>query len=445
MSDREAKKNNSVPERAPAGGGRLRPEGALVALLGFSELDTFILEKELNERCALLEKDLNKAEYLIYDPAFSVSSKEEWQQALLREEEGALVMMPFPVYKFWLRKNADVTGVRTRDWPCVIVHYLTHTADWQKSISGADKAAETVLNERHLSLAEAYYEKNDITALLLLLDALKTREEEWVKTGYSDGYYTCLLEERFLQKSIEANATEITLRLLEHRHSRFGEELVKAAELAQTEYELGIRKRPLVYWSKGTVHALGSYPQTAAGNEKIEWLVLDRKEDRALLISRCILERKAYNEERIAVMWDICTLRKWLNGPFLRKAFSREERGKLIRTFLPAAKNERYTTLPGTDTRDRIFLLSPYEAKQYFFSDKERMAETTDLTDLPIFHTVNNNIKNGRHTLMWWLRGNSSQQVLAPYVDASGEITESGGYADYGFYGVRPAMWVRID
>ena len=74
----------------------------------------------------------------------------------------------------------------------------------------------------------------------------------------------------------------------------------------------------------------GSYEQ-GSGQAPIEWIVLDRQQDRVLLLSKYTLESKPFHEvEDWDVTWADCTLRSWLNGDFLAKAFSEEERA-LIR------------------------------------------------------------------------------------------------------------------
>ena len=72
----------------------------------------------------------------------------------------------------------------------------------------------------------------------------------------------------------------------------------------------------------------GHYPQTAAGNDNtpIEWLVLAVQGNRALLLSRYELDAKPYNTLKTGVTWETCTLRTWLNGEFLNKAFTAEEK-----------------------------------------------------------------------------------------------------------------------
>ena len=72
----------------------------------------------------------------------------------------------------------------------------------------------------------------------------------------------------------------------------------------------------------GSTVVFGSYEQ-GEGQVPIEWTVLDRQEDRALLLSKYALDAMPFHEvEDWNVTWADCTLRSWLNGEFLDVAFS---------------------------------------------------------------------------------------------------------------------------
>ena len=59
--------------------------------------------------------------------------------------------------------------------------------------------------------------------------------------------------------------------------------------------------------------------------EGIEWQVLDVKDDKVLLITKYGIDSKLYDEEYGEANWEKCSLRNWLNGEFLNKAFNKEE------------------------------------------------------------------------------------------------------------------------
>jgi uncharacterized repeat protein (TIGR02543 family) len=73
----------------------------------------------------------------------------------------------------------------------------------------------------------------------------------------------------------------------------------------------------------------GTYEQDnnlANGAEDIEWLVLEKKDGKALLLSKYALVTKPYNEEDTDVTWESCTLRSWLNGEFYKAISDHEVR-----------------------------------------------------------------------------------------------------------------------
>lgn len=63
-------------------------------------------------------------------------------------------------------------------------------------------------------------------------------------------------------------------------------------------------------------------------NEDVEWLIIDKNDDYALLLSKKILDCKNYNDMQKEITWDKSTLRKWLNNDFVDKTFSKDEQSK---------------------------------------------------------------------------------------------------------------------
>ena len=128
----------------------------------------------------------------------------------------------------------------------------------------------------------------------------------------------------------------------------------------------------------GDTFRFGQYPQGANGKvQPIEWRVLTVENGRALVISEKLLDCVKYNEGYTDVTWETCTLRKWMNGEFLNKAFSSSEQSKIATVTNQNPDNPEYGTQGGNATQDRIFALSIEEANQYFRNDGDRMAAPT--------------------------------------------------------------------
>ena len=186
----------------------------------------------------------------------------------------------------------------------------------------------------------------------------------------------------------------------------------------------------------------GAYEQdnnTSNGKEDIEWLVLEVKDGKALVISKYALDCKPYNTSYTDVTWENCTLRKWLNNDFLGAAFSAEEKAMIPTVTVSADKNPDFRTNPGKATQDQVFLLSIPEANKYFNSDSARQCKPTDYA-VAIGVYVNSSNCN----CCWWLRSPGEYQGRAAYVYGDGDVAEYGGFVDIDIYAVRPALWIDL-
>lgn len=186
----------------------------------------------------------------------------------------------------------------------------------------------------------------------------------------------------------------------------------------------------------------GEYEQdydTSNDKENIEWLVLDKKDDAVLVISKHVLEDKPFGRKDDT--WETCSLRKWLNGDFITDAFSPEEQSKLQITNVSADKNPYYSMVDsGNATMDKVFLLSAPEAEKYFTSDEARKAD------------IYSSVSNEYHYDSWWLRtpgaalgadGKTYQRFGSMYIGSIGSISFAGNSGN-AKNGVRPAMWISI-
>ena len=204
----------------------------------------------------------------------------------------------------------------------------------------------------------------------------------------------------------------------------------------------------------GNYVSFGTYPQTKAGNDAtpIEWLVLARDGNKALLISRYGLDAQRYNKDTTSVTWETCTLRTWLNGTFYNKAFSSAEQAAILTTNVDNSKNQCYSgwsTNGWKNTQDKVFLLSYAEANQYFgvtyynsSNTKSRVAPTA----YAIAHgawTSSSDKTADSVNAGWWLRSPGSDQRSAAYVFADGSLYDLSVGSDSA--SVRPALWVNIE
>lgn len=199
-------------------------------------------------------------------------------------------------------------------------------------------------------------------------------------------------------------------------------------------------------WQVGNYITFGTYPQTNAGNDNtpIEWIVLARDGDEALVISRYALEAVPYNTEYTDVTWETCSLRTWLNNDFYNKAFSAEEKESIVLSKVTADKNPEYSTNPGNDTNDNVFLLSITEENKYFKDDASRMCAPTDYAVKKGAYTISQYKADGRASCWWWLRSSGRSNSDAAIVNNAGSVSTRGSFVFNRDNCVRPCVWVRI-
>lgn len=161
----------------------------------------------------------------------------------------------------------------------------------------------------------------------------------------------------------------------------------------------------------------------------IEWIVLDKQDDKTLVVSAKILEKRAYHAPGGAITWENSEIRTYLNREFFDKTFTAEEKDAIVETRIENKSNSQYGVAGGDATMDRIFLLSLAEAEKYFAGGVELLRGIDIESD----------------EVVWWhLRSPGEAADVAASVNAIGLIDYHGVYDGVtdSTGGVRPAMWV---
>lgn len=201
--------------------------------------------------------------------------------------------------------------------------------------------------------------------------------------------------------------------------------------------------------SVGDTITFGAYEQdnnTSNGKEAIEWTVLDKDGMSLLLISKQALDCQQYNTSYTDVTWESCSLRKWMNGTFLNKAFNAEEQAQIQNTTVSADKNPEYNTNPGNATTDKVFLLSINEVEKYFNSDEARKCAPTAYAKAQGAYTSDiYKTASGAATCWWWLRSPGDIQYNPASVNHDGSVYYLGYFVSYAHDAVRPALWINLD
>ena len=208
---------------------------------------------------------------------------------------------------------------------------------------------------------------------------------------------------------------------------------------------LDIKRLKFAQYDHGTdvVVPFGHYDQDnnpSNGKEPIEWLVLEDKGDTLTLISRYALDAKPYHNEWVYITWANCTLRSWLNGTFLNAAFTSAEQGKIQTVRVTAEDNPYWGTEAGSDTYDKVWLLSIREAKNLFSSNAARVCYATATAK------ANGCGYNSDGSCWWWLRSPGGDSLNAAGVHYEGWVDKDFNYNNIcNYYGaVRPVVCLRL-
>ena len=187
----------------------------------------------------------------------------------------------------------------------------------------------------------------------------------------------------------------------------------------------------------------GRYPQEDESTKSvIEWTILQRKGNKALLISKCVLDCAQYNNTYSRVTWENCTLKKWLNTIFLTKAFNLEEQSLIIDESGDSAIPNN-TSVTNNTSVSKVSLLTDAEAKQFIDCGLKKY-RTTHYSDMhgAIYH-VDGVGFGGKRVSPCWLRSDK-KDLFGAIIEHDGNIKEMR-YPDGMACGIRPIIWVGLD
>ena len=234
----------------------------------------------------------------------------------------------------------------------------------------------------------------------------------------------------------------------------------RAEELMSEQPWLGIMNA-----SVNSTVELGSYEQDNDkdnGAEPIEWMVMDYRDGKYLLVSRYNLDSKAFDAEKDAegLTWENSDIREWLNGEFMDAAFTDAMKRQIAETVnsnpdmtidatveelsVPGGLeyiNDYQGYENGEDTTDRVFLLSYPEYVRYGLADGQ--PEDTDYAR----DVVN---KAGGDSSCVWTRTIANQNSPIFQI-GDGRIYWGYGmgltdaWHSYNTKGIRPALWFSIE
>ena len=179
--------------------------------------------------------------------------------------------------------------------------------------------------------------------------------------------------------------------------------------------------------------SIGKYQQNGVDDEEttdIEWIILDKVDDKLLLVTKNVIDNRSYNTTGNANFLN-SSIKDWLNGEFYNTAFTENQKANICDTNI-------------TETEKcKVFLLSKEKAEDCFANDMSRIARATDYAKEVDNAGENLSVKNA-NVCQYWLMSNENGDK-APYVSFAGDIKEEGIEATTKTIGVRPAIWVKAN
>lgn len=207
--------------------------------------------------------------------------------------------------------------------------------------------------------------------------------------------------------------------------------IMPIAAYAETTYDFDL--------NAGDEVTFGKYEQDndfSNGAEDIEWIILECKGNRILLVSKYLIDVSPYNEDESDATWAKSDLRKYLNETFYRKAFDADER-KLICEVEVNTPDGRSGTDGGSNTMDKVFVLSIEQLTKYFSSEFKRKA-------IPTEYAKEEGAEYDKDGYGWyWARNPGKTQNTAAGVHVGGGINYDGRNVS-SVEALRPALWVDI-
>lgn len=149
----------------------------------------------------------------------------------------------------------------------------------------------------------------------------------------------------------------------------------------------------------------------------VEWVVLDKKDGKALLLTKYVVGEMAYNQKHMEVSYDDSTLQEYLSEDAYNQVFY---------------PGEREHMLADEAVGDFVFLLSVDEVSKYYPNKDDRI--THHYLARPV---------NGTYKASWWWLRMEEVTMTPTVVFLDGELTPDYKNVNTATGGIRPAIWVE--
>lgn len=203
--------------------------------------------------------------------------------------------------------------------------------------------------------------------------------------------------------------------------------------------------------------------------EPIKWRVLNRNGNDAFLLADVVLDTQRYNTNNTSVTWETSSMRSWLNGygtsvnqprtdysrkNFIDTAFTASQKNAIYTTNVVNNNNINYGTAGGSNTSDKIFLLSESEvyntatAEKYGFVKAHHTDDEAKRSYCSTYaYAMGVGAEKDFIAVNWWLRSPGEYRNYAAGVLSNGYVAGFGTDVDnypYSIGGVRPALHLNL-
>ncbi len=190
----------------------------------------------------------------------------------------------------------------------------------------------------------------------------------------------------------------------------------------------------------GALLEFGRYPlQRDHVLRPLVWYVISVEDNEAVLITDQCVDCRPFHSRRGHITWASSDIRTWLNTVFFDRAFSKEEAEVVVNTALRNSSYNEFGISGGRDTIDKVYLLSPDEARSLFANWRDLATNATEFAE-----------ERGSETdidgqCFWWLRTPGRVDDAISYVEPGGYIHDyDGRNAVSEGYSVRPVIRIRL-
>lgn len=193
--------------------------------------------------------------------------------------------------------------------------------------------------------------------------------------------------------------------------------------------------------------------------EKVEWLVLEEKDDSIILLADKSLDSTHYygpykeNDDEIKTEhngglgylsnYKLSSIRLWLNDYFYNMAFNNEEKNIILDTNINNKLDDDLKEYECLDTIDKVYLLSKEEILKYFPSERKSRTYPTK------YNEINSNCLSTFYYWYWLRTPYDSFHVNISdigHVNKNDEMVYiSKFYIDCAHVGIRPVIRIKKD